>query len=123
MKTLQYIDFSELQRLILAQLGIDDQNVFYRFDEYTGDSGAMYQNLWHVWMWLVDDVVYNRCIVPTSIGGYDLDDRESYFYKTFVEQFGTYPIPFLQAINEVMWELGWKDSDEEGPIIYIKYDW
>jgi hypothetical protein len=109
-ETVEYVDWFELQKEICKEMGIDDDN----FTRYHKVIGGKYKNMWHVWLWYIDERMYNDSIMPTGWTQYEGGFDGEYFMEQLKERGYEWSLPFFKAVESVM--------DREN-IKYIKYYW
>ena len=113
-----YVEYDEIQKRVCEILDIKEE----QFRKYHDVIGGPYKDLWHVWLWYVDDRVHNDSMFPHLLEtrqGYD-----DYFINSFKERFNTWTWqdaePFFSAVKHVEEELA---TQTKSDTVWIEYSW
>lgn len=112
-KTIEYYDWTDIREYLCEQLNISVNQFMSYHDVVGGES----KNLWHVWLWIVDDQVINGCIMPFYLL-YGDDDSMEYFKRKLVEQFGKWALDIVGPLESLSKEIGLPDTN-----VWIHYSW
>jgi len=114
-KTVKYVEWNNFKEEVCKEMKLDPA----LFRDYHKVIGGDYKDLWHVWLWWNEDKrITNGVISPVTFDSYmEWDDA---FWKVDLEEagYGTWAIPFLEAVETVVR----KHGDKRGTL-YIEYKW
>lgn len=103
-KTVTYFEWSDIQKAICNEMGIDEKD----FRDYHRVVGGEYKDLWHIWLHYFD-TVYNGMIARNDLG-----ERMDSKLEWIKEDGKGWAEPFVRAVYKV-----W---DENG-IENVRYFW
>jgi hypothetical protein len=94
-KTLKFMEWEDVREYLCEKMDIK-----------VSEFRKIGRDYWHIWLYMNQDI--NNDVVLSSF----LEEDESYW----VEEFGEWVAPFIQAIDALREELG-------GNELYIRYRW
>ena len=110
--TLVYYEWKDVEHAICDSLNIDHS----LFRDYHKVIGGDYKDLWHLWLWLESDRVYNDVICKIWICLYE--DTDEYFVQKVIKHFGEWALDVIEHIFDVLQTLA-----EDNDYIFIHYEW
>lgn len=120
-KTVEYVEWKDLQQEICDEMGIKME----QFRNYHEVVGGEYKDLWHLWLWYINDRLFNDSIIPHYEDEiYDddarnwLKDRWETEHKVRAKTEGVdWIIPFFDAVDRIFAKHA---SDYK---LHIRYYW
>ena len=119
-KTAEYVDYEDIEKRICEIMGIDQE--YFRDYHYVINSDK-YLDLWHVWLWFVDNELDNGHMSDYFLDNSNLIENSD-FKQRFLNENKNWKWkeiePFFKAIDQVNKELREKTKSD---VLYILYEW
>jgi hypothetical protein len=117
-KTIEYYEWDDIQEFLCQHLGIEHD----QFRGYHNVVGGDYKDLWHVWLWHIDEKLFNDSYMPYFASEHTNDADRDYFLKEITGHFGEWVLDFIPALDALDAELV-KDTKYGEKEILIHYSW